>query len=131
MGHVFAHCPYHALTKATNLEERSIAEREIIKNRALARQLGKKNKGGEIYMRPNQDGNQEFNAEQGGGAGAQFDIGRDACFRCGRTGHTSKECTYEDTRMCFVCGGIGHVAKKCPIREKKKEAKKRMREEKN
>ena len=38
------------------------------------------------------------------------------CFRCGRRGHFSRNCTDRGRRRicCFQCGGVGHLAQNCP-----------------
>ncbi|KAA6385856.1 MAG: hypothetical protein EZS28_018618 [Streblomastix strix] len=138
LGHIFAKCPYHALNKATTPEELQLVEQEIQKARASVKGQGWRGALNRVETKINPEvlqsnKNQDESQKQDGKSkksGSLFEVGRNACFRCGRSGHTSKECTYEDTRMCFVCGGVGHVAKQCPVSLKQKEDKKKMQQEK-
>ncbi|KAA6361515.1 MAG: hypothetical protein EZS28_042958, partial [Streblomastix strix] len=78
----------------------------------------------------NQDGNSQLLLDANGSMNSSTSVARDACFRCGRPGHTSRECTYKDQRICFVCGGVGHVAKNCPAKPKQKDEKKQTADKK-
>ena len=40
------------------------------------------------------------------------------CYKCGRTDHYSKDCTFND-KVCYEFGDKGHMSKDCP---KKNEA---------
>ncbi|KAA6395300.1 MAG: hypothetical protein EZS28_009172 [Streblomastix strix] len=105
-GHIFENCPYHALLTATTDEETKID---------LEDQQNKINQG----ISTNDNNN-----------GISYDVDRDVCFRCGRPGHTSKECTFEDNRICFKCGGVGHTVKYCPENNNKKITKRDLQQDK-
>lgn len=37
------------------------------------------------------------------------------CFNCGKSGHTSRDCTKpQGSTACFVCGEEGHTSRSCP-----------------
>ncbi|KAA6385550.1 MAG: hypothetical protein EZS28_018924 [Streblomastix strix] len=131
-GHIFANCPYHALLTATTEEERALAEIEIQKARAAVRGQGwrglYKRTETKINLGDQQNNSkQEDNQNQDIHTNENNEISRDVsvglCFRCGRPGHKSKNCKYEDKRICYTCGKIGHVSKQCPSKLNQKDQK--------
>lgn len=51
----------------------------------------------------NEMGNKNYGGGGGGGS----------CFKCGKDGHWSKDCSSVSSNTCFNCGNPGHWAKDC------------------
>ncbi|KAA6402769.1 MAG: hypothetical protein EZS28_001704 [Streblomastix strix] len=136
LGHLFNRCPYHALTQAKTPEELQLVEQEIQKARLAVGGQGWRGAVNRIENKITPDNLQNNTQEESqkqdqlpSKGNITFEVEPNACFRCGKTGHTSKQCTFQDNRVCFTCGGIGHVQKQCPIQHSYKEEKKRSRNE--
>nr|GEV62812.1 zinc finger, CCHC-type, transcription elongation factor Spt5 [Tanacetum cinerariifolium] len=73
-----------------------------------------KQEGGSSWSKP--DGGGSGWSKQDGGSGG---CGGNACFKCGESGHMSRECPQGGgggggSRNCYKCGESGHMSRECP-----------------
>ncbi|KAJ9539103.1 hypothetical protein OSB04_031836 [Centaurea solstitialis] len=106
-----------AVEMATVAEENNIkanGERRDAKRKwEGTSKLMKKSKGGTTHAKTR---NEEFTIPQCANCNKRHKgecwRGKVTCYRCGKPGHTSKECP--ESKSCYECGASGHIRSECP-----------------
>ncbi|KAK1409632.1 hypothetical protein QVD17_36161 [Tagetes erecta] len=83
--------------------------------------------GGSSWSKPADGGGSSWGSQDGGGGSSWSKQegrsggggGGNACFKCGETGHMSRECPQGGgggggSRNCYKCGESGHMSRECP-----------------